>query len=330
MAYKLITIAGSAAGIYGNADAAAGLDARFNGPIDCALSPDRSLLYVSDYGNHCIRRVTLAGTFAVDTLVSFPAHLTSVLHVAPATGNVWAALHDGSNGHHVTRITPAGAMTTVFSSSGNYITDALPDAAEAYVRIKYAGDFTCLWQLIRVADGANLGTVGNDGAFSDHSGQMWSVRHPDVWVYSRDYAPPSSTGASLMRRAPYGPDADAGINFSPDESMRTFKIVPGPDELFPPYECYLGVHSDGRVVGEAFDADPAALYLSTHPVRLDMLGIPPVPTRTLERDQVTGALYFPTNMGWGSANGSGVTAEGVPANAIVLAVPADDLSLSYQ
>jgi hypothetical protein len=329
MAFKWLVLAGSITGAYGYADAPAALDARFNGPIDCALSPDRSLLYVSDYGNHCIRRITLSGTFPVDTLVSFPAALTSVIHVAPATGNVWASLHEGGL-NKVTRITPAGAMTTVFTYSGNYITDALPDTAEAYVRIKFAGDFTCLWQLVRVADGANLGVVGTDGAFSDHSGQMWSVRHPDVWVYSRDYAPPSSTGASLLRTAPYGADASAGINFSPDESIRTFKIVPGPDELYPPHECYLGVHSDGRVVAEPFDADPAALWMSAHPERIDALGLPPIPSRTLERDVVSGVLYFPTSMGWGSSGASGATDQGVPANAIVLAVPADDLSLSYQ
>lgn len=116
------TIAGSAADVGGTADGT-GVNARFNGPTGITIDPAGNL-YVADYRNHTIRKVTSGGV--VTTLAGVPASGGFVNGTgsgarfngpfgvaADSAGNVYVA--DGFN-HLVRKITPGGVVTTLAGS----------------------------------------------------------------------------------------------------------------------------------------------------------------------------------------------------------------------
>ncbi len=117
------TLAGSA----GNAGTAngTGTAARFNSPRGVAVDGSGNV-YVADYGNHAIRRVTPAG--AVTTLAGTAgsagntngtgaaARFRQPYDVAIAGSNLYVA--DFGN-HTIRRVTTAGVVTTLAGSAGN-------------------------------------------------------------------------------------------------------------------------------------------------------------------------------------------------------------------
>jgi MYXO-CTERM domain-containing protein len=121
------TLAGSSS-VAGSADGT-GTEARFYAPEGVAVDPAGNV-YVSDTGNHKIRKITPAGV--VSTLagagVSGYADGTGETArfrepsgiAADATGNVYVA--DWGN-HAIRKITPAGVVTT-FAGSGGVLGDA--------------------------------------------------------------------------------------------------------------------------------------------------------------------------------------------------------------
>jgi DNA-binding beta-propeller fold protein YncE len=98
----------------------AGAAATFDGPYGAAVLPDGSVV-VADTGNHCVRKVTLAGEVSVfagdrnpgmkDDADKLAARFDGPADVAAdAAGNVYVT--DGGN-HRIRRISAAGAVETV-------------------------------------------------------------------------------------------------------------------------------------------------------------------------------------------------------------------------
>ena len=117
------TMAGGA-GLAGSTDAS-GTNARFNSPAGIALDAAKSV-YVSDTGNHTIRKITSAGV--VTTLAGSPGQTGSTDAaganarfnapaglVVDASGNVF--LCDAGN-HTIRKITSAGVVTTLAGLAG--------------------------------------------------------------------------------------------------------------------------------------------------------------------------------------------------------------------
>lgn len=127
------------AGLAGNAGStnATGAAARFNAPAGLAVDSAGNV-YVSDSGNHVIRKIAPGG--AVTTLAGSTgntgstdgtgtnARFNTPQHLAvDSSGNVYVA--DGSN-HTIRKVTPAGVVTTLAGSAGNTgSTDATGSAA---------------------------------------------------------------------------------------------------------------------------------------------------------------------------------------------------------
>jgi hypothetical protein len=113
-------LAGSSTGASGTTNAN-GTSARFSGPIDIVYSSSASALYVADYTNNRIRKITIASPFTVTTLAGSTAGLvnatgTSARFNQPtaiavdASGNVYVA-DKGNN--QIRRVTAAGVVTTL-------------------------------------------------------------------------------------------------------------------------------------------------------------------------------------------------------------------------
>lgn len=66
-----IVVAGSC-GVPGTADAPTGTNARFNSPTDIVLDEPRGYVYITEYGNNSVRRMSLAPPHAVETIVGLP------------------------------------------------------------------------------------------------------------------------------------------------------------------------------------------------------------------------------------------------------------------
>lgn len=70
IASGIVTTIAGGVGIVGAVDAAVGTDARFYWPID--ITTDRENLYVSDFGNLTIRKISLTPPYAVTTVAGSP------------------------------------------------------------------------------------------------------------------------------------------------------------------------------------------------------------------------------------------------------------------
>lgn len=102
-----------------------GTSARFNGPIDIVYSSTASALYVADYTNNRIRKITIASPFTVTTLAGSTAGMTNgtgtgaqfnqpTAIAVDATGNVYVA--DKAN-NQIRKVTSAGVVTLFAGNS---------------------------------------------------------------------------------------------------------------------------------------------------------------------------------------------------------------------
>jgi sugar lactone lactonase YvrE len=150
---RKITTAGVVTTLAGTAGASGATDgtgsaARFNLPIDVAIDA-AGVLYVSDYGNHNVRKLTATGvvtTLAGSATNSGSADGTGTAArfnrpfglAADASGNVYVA--DFSN-HTVRKVTPAGVVTTLGGAPGSFgSSDAIGAEARLWSPSKIAID----------------------------------------------------------------------------------------------------------------------------------------------------------------------------------------------
>ncbi len=136
-ATKAVTlIAGSATPGFADGTGAA---ARFNGPYGAAVLPDGSVV-LADEGNHCLRKVTLAGVVTLfagdrspgmkDDTNKLAARFDGPTGVAvDGSGNVYVA--DRGN-HRIRRISVAGAVETVAGDGSTGFADGAGIAARFF------------------------------------------------------------------------------------------------------------------------------------------------------------------------------------------------------
>ena len=198
------TIAGSP-GLSGAVDAT-GSAARFNNPVAIASDPAGNL-YVADWGNYTIRKLTLTGSlWSVSTLAgtagafgtsdglgaaarfTYPAALA-----VDATGTVFVA--DCGN-HTIRKVTPAGLVTTIGGSAG---------AAGSADGIGSAAGFNNPFGLAVDAFG-NL-------YIGDYNNQRISKGTP---LQASGYGSTDATGIAVSGSAnPYGLDSMAWFEYGP-------------------------------------------------------------------------------------------------------------------
>ena len=143
----VVTTVAGLAGSPGSADGA-GSVARFNLPSGVAVDGSGNI-YVADTGNHTIRKVTFGG------VVTTFAGLAAVFGSADGTGSAvrfyhpsgvavdnWGNVYVADSGNFsIRKVTPAGIVTTVAGSTGNYGTaDGTGSAARFFEPLGVAVD----------------------------------------------------------------------------------------------------------------------------------------------------------------------------------------------
>ena len=213
------TLAGSA-GSSGSTDAT-GSSARFNYPYGVSVDTAGNV-FVADYSNHTIRKVTSAGV--VTTLAGTAGSSGSTDATGSAArfynpygvsvdtaGNVFVA--DGKN-HTIRKVTSAGVVTTLAGTAGSSgSTDATGSAARFYypfgVSVDTVGN-------VFVADGSNqtIRKVTSAGVVTTLAGTAGSGGSTDA------------TGSAARFSAPYGVSVDtAGNVFVADYGNHTIRKV---------------------------------------------------------------------------------------------------------
>jgi hypothetical protein len=320
VSFRYTHIAGDPAGGYGSTDAADPFTARFNAPQDCALSLDRTRLYVADFGNDSLRVVTLSGTFPVTTLATVVGPVK--IEVGPVTGNIWVYGQGGGH-NYVYKVTPAGVVTLLHDGApGSDLNfEPLPDAEEVYGRVKHMDStgFYQNWQWHLLADWSETGVVsGSDGAYASWTGQFRSTKYPHVVVYNKDNTPT----IAVHRDSP--PHPEAAFHAEYGWNIYTNKLVAGPD--VGPHESLFCIHNGTHeLCSFLFDSNPAAPWFDATVTRFNL---PAVPAYTLARDPVTGTMFVPTNNRVGYANEAG-SANGIPMNGVVVITPDSALAGNY-
>jgi hypothetical protein len=323
MPHRLLPLAGSQVGNYGYVDAPVGLDARFNNPYDCELSKDRSYLYVADAGNHVIRRITLSGSYPVETFC--PAANVTTIYTHPTTGNLWFFTHDYSNPnyqqrlHHINKVTPSGNVSIVQTLVGQTPVNALPDRNERFVRIKIGTEAFGLWTywwdwyLIDSVAGSNPRHIYSEDRLEGPTGQLWSERYPDTAIFNTHYRDAWRQGLGIQRVAEHGAPYS---HYEESHFPAVEKIVRGIPEGS--YETVICVW--GFMTKALYNADPSALDVTG---QMDAgLGFPQMPAATLARDPISDSYYFPMN---GGVNKAGLTYN-IPINTVSIGVPGSQLS----
>ena len=210
------TLAGSA----GNSGSADGTNsaARFNDPLGIAVDSAGNL-YVADANNNTIRKVTPVGTnWVVTTLAGSPGNSgstdgtgTNALFNFPfglavdSVGNVYVA--DYGN-YTIRKVTPAGAVTTLAGSAGNYGyadgtgTNAVFTVVRA-VAVDSAGN-----AYVADFDASTIRKVTPAGAVTTLAGVR---RPPDPWEISNGGLV-DGTGGSAQFDGPQGVVVDSAGN----------------------------------------------------------------------------------------------------------------------
>lgn len=323
MPHRLLPLAGSQVGNYGYRDHAVGLDALFNNPSDCEQSKDRNYLYVADAGNHLIRRVTLSGSYPVETFC--PAENVSHIYVNQTTGNLWFFTHDytienyDEQLHHINKATPSGNVTIARTLIGQSPVDLLPDHNERFVRVKIgvegygAKPFLWHWYMFDILAGSDPRFLHADDWLAGSTSQMWSDRHPDTAIYTTHFRDNWRSGVGMHRAEEHG----APFDYRVEHHFEMRKIVNGIPEG--PNETLIAVWGNMKKV--LYNADPSAPYISD-PADAG-LGLPQMPATTLARDPIADTYYFPMN---GGANQAGLSSN-IPLNTVGVGVPTNQLSI---
>jgi len=119
------TIAG-VAGSSGSTDSGSS-SSRLNGPMDTAALSDGSLIYVADYNNHTIRRITSAGVVGTLAGTAGTSGSADGSGAAARFYRPYSIALDASNNmyvgdsanHTVRKVTSVGAVTTIAGSAGS-------------------------------------------------------------------------------------------------------------------------------------------------------------------------------------------------------------------
>jgi DNA-binding beta-propeller fold protein YncE len=344
MAYKVLPIAGDiVGGTQGYVDSADPLSAKFSNPLDVEFSPDGELMYIADFGNRCIRLMTMSGTYPVSTLVSLWPRQPYSIDVHPTSGNLYVTAYLSGTWSELLRISPAGAVTVLKTGSAFHYDRIVVDAAETYVYVKeHVTEFTCGWRLYDIGSMAQQDETPdalNDGAFPGVSGLMRTTE-PGVYLGWRDYIYPYNTGAFLRRSKYQGGLVSLGVTFPglyPNMfSYATRRLTPAPSYwMTGTGRQGVVALTDGLVLRYDYDPDPDAFWLDTRGYLLDENLFPRVPSELLCSHAQTDQLFASTTVAWSatiSPTPPTVGADGsrysVPLNCIVTYAPNDTLESS--
>jgi streptogramin lyase len=201
------TLAGLA-GVSGTNDGT-GSAARFFNPSGVAVDTDGNL-YVADYSNHAIRKVTpagmvttlagLAGTFGAANGTGSVARFYQPYGVAvDSATNVYVA---DSGNYTIRKVTPAGVVTTLVGLAGNYgSADGIGSAARFYYPYGVAADANAN---VCVADYANntIRKVTPAGAVTTLAGLAGNTNRGSA----------DGTGSAARFNSPYGVAVDSAGN----------------------------------------------------------------------------------------------------------------------
>lgn len=340
MGYKVLPIAGDiVGGTYGHVDSVDPLGARFSNPLDTEFSPDGSKMYIADFGNSCVRVMTMSGTFPVSTFVHLNPRQPYSIDVHPTSGNLYITAYLGGYFGELLRVTPAGAVTILKTAVGYNFDRVVVDTDETYVYVKeHVGEFSSGWRLYDLAT-MTLQTetpFNNDGAYPGMSGLMRTIE-PNVYLGWYDYIYPYNTGA-FLRRSNYhaGGSRHSSVTFPelwPDMfSYSTRRLTPAPSWWTEGTgrEAVVAL-SNYQVLRYDYDPDPDGFWLDSYGHLLPTGIFPYVPSELLCCHAKTAQLFAATTRPWSlvgsvstpptvSQNGSGY---GVPYNCIVTYAPND-------
>ncbi len=217
------TLAGLS-GTSGTADGA-GTAARFNQPLGISVDSSGNL-YVADWGNHTLRKVTSTG---VVTTIAGSAGLAGSADGSPVAAKFFRPHGmdmDSSNNlyiadnpsHTIRKVTPDGIVTTLAGSAGlSGATNGVGSAARFYEPVDVAvGNADNLY----IADNMNhcIRKVSPTGTVSTFAGTCGSAGYLD-----------HATGTSAKFRNPVGIEADASNNLyvAEDQNHTIRKITTG-------------------------------------------------------------------------------------------------------
>lgn len=271
-AVRRIAPSGSVGTLAGNGESGSadgnGTAARFNGPTGVALAPDGSL-YVADFGNHTIRRITADGTVTtvagsagqggfVDGVATTLARLRSPVDVAvDAAGTVFVL--DRSN--HAVRVLDATGLLTTRAGDGSA---GFADGAGRAARFKFPTGLAVdaeggVW--VADTDNQALRHVAADGTVSTPLGRQLG-RADGVGVAARFFNPKdvaagpggrlliADRGNHALRWAQPLASGTTAVECLLDWGERTYASLLSPPALsltFPP--CRYRAYGADRYVG---------------------------------------------------------------------------------
>ncbi len=172
-----------------------GSSARFNKPTNVAVDA-AGYIYVADYSNHCIRKITPSGSVStlagngtagfVDGIGSSARFYSPYGIAVDANGNVYVS----ESVHRIRKVTPSGVVTTLAGSGNNGLTDGAGSSAQFFYPSGIAVDTN---GNVYVADRENhcIRKVTPDGVVSTLAGSGIAGVVDGVGSSARFYFPQS-------------------------------------------------------------------------------------------------------------------------------------------